>query len=327
MKEKIRWGILGTGSIAHKFAAGLQALPDAVLTAVGSRSKDKAAEFAAQYFIPHIYGSYEELAASHELDAIYIATPHPYHKENSILCLNAGKAVLCEKPFTVNAAEAAEVIACARRNKVFLMEAMWSRFMPAMQAVREKLSQGTIGDIRMVTADFGFRAPWDPSSRLLDPALAGGALLDVGIYPLSFTSMVFGGAPMQIASMAHIGKTGVDEQSAILLGYGDGKMALVSCAVQTNTPQGAWILGTEGSIHIPLFWHAVSATLTNTGGKVEIIAPPVEGNGYNYEAAEVMSCIREGRLESSIMPLDETLALMKTMDSIRSQWGLRYPME
>jgi dihydrodiol dehydrogenase / D-xylose 1-dehydrogenase (NADP) len=327
MKEKIRWGILGAGSIAHKFAAGLQVLPDAVLAAVGSRSRDKAAEFAAQYDIPYTYGSYEDLAASSEVDVIYIATPHSLHRENSILCLNAGKAVLCEKPFTVSAAEAAEVIACAHRNKVFLMEAMWSRFMPVMQEIRERIFQGAIGDVRMVTADFGFRFPWDAKSRLLDPALAGGALLDVGIYTLSFASMIYGKAPVQVTSMAHLGKTGVDEQSAFLLGYERGKMAVLSCAIQTNTPQEARILGTDGSIHIPCFWHAASATLTTADGKVEQIAPPVLGNGYNYEAAEVIRCLREGKLESDRMPLAETLEIMKTMDAIRAQWGLQYPME
>lgn len=207
------------------------------------------------------------------------------------------------------------------------MEAMWTRFIPVMVKVREWLSSGAIGEIRMLTADFGFRTGWNPESRLLNPGLGGGALMDVGVYTLALASMVFAGPPNRITGMAHIGETGVDEQSSMILGYEKGQLAFLSCAVRTNTPQEARIIGTEGSIHIPGFWHAASATLYVSGKEAEHVEIPFEGTGYNYEAAEVMKCLRQGKLESSIMPLDETLSIMKTADELRTQWGLRYPME
>jgi len=323
----IRWGILGPGNIAHRFARGLNVLPDAELTAVGSRSVEKAAEFAKEFDIPHKHNSYIDLANDPDVDVIYVATPHPFHREHSILCLKAGKAVLCEKPLAINTREVEEIINCARESKKFLMEAMWTRFLPVMARVREWLVEGAIGEVRMLTADFGFRSGWDPDGRLLNPNMAGGALLDVGVYTVAMASMVFGEQPSRIVSLAHIGETGVDEQAAMLLGYDAGQLAILSCAVRTNTPQEARIMGTEGTIYIPDFWHATSATLYVSGKDAEQIEMPFDGNGYNYEAAEVMRCLRAEKLESDIMPLDESLAIMETMDKIRAQWGLRYPME
>jgi predicted dehydrogenase len=196
-----------------------------------------------------------------------------------------------------------------------------------MARVREWLAEGAIGEVRMLTADFSFRSGWNPEGRLLNPNMAGGALLDIGVYTVAMASMVFGEQPSRIASLAHIGETKVDEQAAMLLGYDAGQMAILSCAVRTNTPQNARIMGTEGAIYIPDFWHANSATLYVSGKDAEQIEMPFDGNGYNYEAAEVMRCLRAGKLESDIMPLDESLAIMETMDKIRAQWGLRYPME
>ena len=327
MEKTIRWGILGPGNIAHRFAIGLSALPDAELTAVGSRSVEKAAEFTRDFNIPNKHGNYVDLANDPDVDVVYVATPHPFHREHSILCLKAGKAVLCEKPLAINAQEVDEIIRCAHETKKFLMEAMWTRFLPVMEKVREWLAEGAIGEVRMLTADFGFRSGWDPEGRLLNPKLAGGALLDVGVYTVAMASMVFGQQPSRIASMAHIGETGVDEQSAMLLGYDTGQLAILSCAVRTNTPQEARIIGTEGAIHIPDFWHATSANLNVSGKDTMQIEIPFDGNGYNYEAAEVMRCLRAGKLESDIMPLDESLSIMETVDKIRSQCGLRYPME
>jgi predicted dehydrogenase len=198
--RRIRWGILGTGRIAGQFARGLAALDDAELVAVGSRAAQTAAEFADEHGVPHRHASYADLAADPDLDAIYVATPHPFHKGNSLLCLGAGKAVLCEKPFTINAAEAEEVVAAARGQGRFLMEAMWTRFVPAAARVRELLAEGAIGEVRMLRADFGYRAGIDPNGRLFNLALGGGALLDVGVYTVSFASMVFGAQPSQITS-------------------------------------------------------------------------------------------------------------------------------
>lgn len=327
MAKPVRWGILGTGNIAKQFAEGLTCLPDAELTAVGSRARETAEGFAGQFGVPHPHASYEDLARDPDVDAIYVATPHPFHKECSVLCLRAGKAVLCEKPFTVNAREAEEVIGVAREAKVFLMEAMWTRFIPLTGKVREWLVEGRIGEVRMLSADFGFRGGWRPEGRLLNPALAGGALLDVGVYTVSFASMVFGGEPSRIAALAHMGETGVDEQSAMVLGYDGGGLAVLSCAVRTRTAGEVRIYGTDGSVLIhPPFWQPSAATLI-AGGKEERVEIPFEGNGFNYEAAEVARCLREGKLESGIMPLDESLSIIKTLDRIREGWGLRYPME
>jgi predicted dehydrogenase len=325
--SEFRWGILGTGSIAVKFATGLTVVPEAKLLAVGSRSKATADAFADRFGAPRRHASYEALAEDEDVDAIYVATPHSLHRDNSILCLRAGKAVLCEKPFTINAAQARDVINIAREQGCFLMEAMWTRFIPAMVRVRELLAGGAIGEVQVISADFGFRAPVDPGHRLFDPAMGGGALLDVGVYNLSLASMLLG-PPTQIASWAHLGKTGVDERAGMVLGYDQGQMAVLHTALRTNTPQEALIMGTEGWIrlHSP-WWCPDTFTITAPGREDETQQLPFEGNGYGHEAAEVMHCVRSGRLESDVMPLDETLQIMGTMDQIRAQWDLKYPME
>ncbi len=326
MEKVIRWGILAPGNIAHQFARGLKVLPDAELIAVGSRSIERADKFADEFDIPHRHGSYADLVSDPDVDAIYVATPHPFHKDCAILCLKAGKAVLCEKPLAVNAEQVKEMIACAREYKQFLMEAIWTRFIPVMVKVREWLADGAIGEPRILTADFGFRAGLNPEGRLFKPELAGGGLLDVGIYTIAMAYMVFG-APSQITSLAHVGETNVDEQAGILLGYDEGQIALLHCAIRTGTPQEARIMGTDGSIHIPGFWHSTSATLNAAGKEPERVEMPFKGNGYENEAIEVMRCLREGKLESDIVPLAESLSIMETMDSVRAQWGLKYPME
>jgi len=325
MTSPIRWGILGTGSIARKFAEGLAALPEARLVAVGSRTAEAAAAFGERYQVPRRHASYAALARDPEVEAIYISTPHTLHCENTLLCLAEGKAVLCEKPFALNAAQATQMVAASRARGVLLMEAMWTRFLPLMGWVRQQLPQ--IGQVRQVSADFGFRAGYNRQSRLFAPELGGGALLDVGIYVLSFASMILGPRPVQLSSAASLGQSGVDEQSSFLLGYADGAQALLSCAVRTTTPQEARIIGTEGSILLDSpFWKGTAATLRTGAGETRVEFP-LQGNGYNYEAAEVGRCLREGKTESPVMPLDETLAILRLMDQARAQWGLRYPME
>lgn len=325
--DVVRWGILSTGSIARQFARGLAHAPGAQLVAVGSRSQANAEAFGDEFGVPRRYASYEALAADPDLDVIYIGTPHPFHAANSLLCIEAGKAVLCEKPFALNARQASAVIRAARERGVFLMEALWTRFTPVMRKVRALLAEGAIGRPRMVTADFGFHAPFDPESRLFNRALGGGALLDVGVYPVSLASMVFG-PPPRISTIAHLGATGVDEQAAIILGYDDGALALLSCAITVMTPMEATIAGERGMIRLPANWWMPQECILSLEGEPEqIFELPFTGNGYNYEALEVMRCLREGLLESPIMPLDETLALMQTLDDIRAQWGLRYPEE
>jgi predicted dehydrogenase len=327
MTTPIRWGILGTGNIAGQFAQGLTSLDDAELVAVGSRSQESADSFGDRFGVPRRHGSYEALASDPLVDAVYIGTPHSLHKENTIMCLKAGKAVLCEKPFAINAAETREMIAVARERKLFLMEAVWSRFLPLLVKLRELLAEGAIGEVRMLYADFGFRASVNPESRLFNPALGGGALLDVGIYPVSLAHMILG-KPNRIAALAEIGETGVDEQGAMILGFPKGELALLSTAIRTSTPHEATILGTKGSIRLEReWWHGTKLTLQRGDGAPEQLDLPFEGNGYNYEAAEVGRCLREGRLESDVIPLDETLEVMETLDAIRAQWGLKYPME
>ncbi|HOX37889.1 MAG TPA: Gfo/Idh/MocA family oxidoreductase [Candidatus Brocadiia bacterium] len=324
--DTVRWGILGTGSIAKKFARGLQSLPDAEIAAVGSRSEEKAESFGNEFNVPRRHASYEALCADRDVDIIYVATPHPLHCENALLCLKKGKAVLCEKPFAVNARQAGRMIAKARAKGLFLMEGMWTRFFPLMAEVRRIQAEGDIGEIRMLEVDFGFRCGWNPESRLLNPALAGGSLLDVGVYCNALAFMLFG-KPDKIVSQAHIGATGVDEQAAWVMKYPKGQIAVCSSAVQTSTPMEATISGTEGRIRIHGPWWIPQKMTVQRGGKVEDREFPIEGNGMNYEAASVMACLRNGQTENPIIPLDETLEIARTMDALRKQWGLKYPFE
>ena len=320
----IRWGILGTGNIAAQFAGGLVELPDAQLVGVGSRQLESAQAFAARFGAVHAYGSYGALAQDPEVDVIYIATPHTLHAENSLLCLKMGKAVLCEKPFTLNAAQAQTVIDTARANKLFLMEAMWTRFFPLFKTLRD-LVETRIGEPRLLHADFGFASPVT-ESRIFDPNLGGGALLDVGVYPVSLASYLLG-APTAVSSYAQLGATGVDEQNAIVLNHQSGALALLSSAIRATTPQAAVIMGSEGRIRLcSPWWQPQKLILTNSNGE-ETFTEPLPHNGYAYEATEVMRCLRAGRLESPLMPLDESLSIMKTLDRCRAQWGLSYPGE
>ncbi|MBI1281127.1 MAG: gfo/Idh/MocA family oxidoreductase [Anaerolineaceae bacterium] len=326
MTTPFRWGILGTGGIAHKFATGLSVLSDAQLVAVGSRTQASADKFADEFKAPNRHASYEALASDPEVEAIYIATPHPFHKDNTLLCLNAGKAVLVEKPFAINAAEAQQMISLSRQKKVFLMEAMWSRFLPAIVRARELIASGAIGEVRMLNADFGFRTNYNPNSRLFDLALGGGALLDVGIYPISLAFALFG-TPKTINAQAHFSETGADDQNAIVFSYDQGQLALLSSASRTNTAHEAIIYGTDGSIRIPDWWHGQKLIVSTNGKPTETLDVPHLGNGYPHEAIEVAACVRAGKIESNTMPLDESLTIMQTMDTIRSQWGLKYPTE
>lgn len=324
---KFRWGIIGLGSIANKFASGIAAIPDAELLAVASRTQEKAEAFGDKYGAERRYGSYAEIVKDADVDAIYIATPHSGHEADTILCLEAGKPTLTEKPFSINHDQASRMVAASRANNVFLMEAMWSRFFPMMEQLRGLIKDGAIGDLRTVQADFGFRAGFNPESRLFNPALGGGGLLDVGVYTVSLASMLLG-KPKDITGYANLSQSGVDEEAAMLIRYAEGQMALLSTAVRLNTPQEVMLVGTAGRIriHSP-WWIPRSMTITRDGQKEEIVDVPMVGNGYNYQADEVARCVREGLIESPIMPHDETLEVMKTLDTLRAQWGVKYPME
>ena len=325
--QKIKWGILGTGWIAGKFTQDLVHARNGECLAVGSRTLDSAKKFADQHDIPRAYGSYEELANDPEVDAIYVATPHPFHKDSVMTCLRAGKAVLCEKPFTVNSSELEELVSYAKEHKLFLMEGMWTRFLPPIMKVKEWLKDGRIGDVQLVKGEFGFRIGWEPEGRLLNPDLGGGALLDVGIYPVSFASMIFGAQPESVLSTAHIGETGVDEQFSILLSYGSGRTASLNGGIRLELNNEAYIHGTEGMIHVPSFFNAQTVSLHVGGEEVERFTDERVCDGFAFEAEEVGRCLIEGLTESPLMTLDESLDIMRILDQVRGQWGLRYPFE
>ena len=324
----IRWGIVGTGGIATSFADDLRRLPDASLVAVGSRSQSSADEFGARFDVPHRHASYDDLVNDADVDVVYIATPHVGHHDAAMSAIDAGKAVLVEKPFTLNANEAASLIDAARSRGVFLMEAMWARFLPHMVRVRELLASRALGDVRVVIADHNQWFARDPSHRLFDPTVGGGALLDLGIYPVSFASMVFG-APMRVTAVSDRAFTGVDATTSAILQYDDGAHSVVTTSLEVAGPTSAAIVGTEARIKFDGVFYAPTAftLIARDGTVLERFDEPHEGRGLRHEAAQVMRCLRAGQLESDVMPLDETLEIMDTLDEIRRQIGLVYPGE
>ena len=367
MKEVIRWGILGTGQIAHQFASGLAYVDDAQLCAVGARSKTKAEEFSKQHSISRHYGSFEALLAEPDIDVVYIATPHHVHHDHCVMALEAGKSVLCEKPFTINAKQAREVIELARRKNLFCMEAMWMRFIPAIRQMTELLENDTIGEPGVLRADFGVPFEFNPAGRVFDPELAGGALLDLGVYTVSLSYLLFG-APVEILATANIGESGVDETSTIVLKHAGGQISTLRSSIRYELAPEAVVVGSKGSIRIesPVYRpHKIQvskhslvkpvADATGTPSKIKKIIQqspvlqklalrvesyltpisgamgtrviPFVGNGYNYQVAAVNQCLKDGKLESEIMPLDETLGVLKVMDEVRQQWGLQYAGE
>lgn len=325
MPDSIKWGIIGCGRIARKFARCLKEVEGAELAAVASATPGKAQSFAEEFEVESAYDNYKQLVDRDDIQAVYVATTHNFHYENAKLALEHNKAVLCEKSITVAAWEAEELVTLARRRKVFLMEAMWARFLPAICQVREWLGAGAIGELRQIRADFGFNAPFDPEGRMYNKALAGGALLDAGIYPISFASMV-AGTPAAVEAIAQIGTTGVDEQSFYLFRYKSGAIAGLSAAVRAQVEVAAKIIGSEGMITVPQFLRATQAELHRfkEGETIRKSFPYPEGQGFEFEIQEAVDCIREKRLESTVMPLDETVAIMRTMDTIRGKLGLVY---
>jgi predicted dehydrogenase len=328
MKDRINWGVAGTGGISNRFVMGLRDAEGARLYAVSSRTREKAAAFAAEYGFERAYGDYRAMLEDPAVEAVYIGTPHVAHREMALAAFRAKKAVLCEKPVSINAAELSEMIAEARANKVFFMEAMWTRFVPPLLKVREWLNSGIIGEVKMLQANFCFSAPFNPQGRLYNIELGGGALLDAGVYPVSLASLAFGGKkPEAVRSMMYLGKTGVDEEVSALLSYGGPRTASLSAAISTAGVNDGWIYGTQGYIHLPDFVFSHSADLHLYGRYTYHYEPEFLSNGYNYEAEEVMDCIRAGKLESETMGLAESLVIMETMDQIRGQNGFRYPGE
>jgi predicted dehydrogenase len=329
MPALYRWGIIGLGRIARKFAEDLRMLPGARLHAVASTSPERAQAFAREYGAPHAYGRYEDIVKCPELDIIYIATPHVWHCENTLLCLENGIPVLCEKPFSMNRQQAIQMIHTARRNRTFLMEALWTRFIPAVDYALALAAQGEIGDVHTVKADFGFHMPFDPHSRVFNKALGGGALLDIGIYPALLALFVLG-KPLaeDIQAMATFTSTDVDASCAFMFRYPDNRLALGHATIAAKTPVEAWLYGTEGTIRLhPRWHHTQKVTVSHYEGDGTVqrdMEFPFDGWGYHFEAAHVMECLGKGLVESDLVPLDFTLELAETLDIIREKAGLVY---
>jgi predicted dehydrogenase len=323
MTDVVRWGILGTGKIAKAFANALKDTPGAVLAGVGSRGLASAQAFAAE-FGGAAYGSYEELAQARDVDLIYVGTPHPAHADNVRMALEAGKGVLCEKPFTMNRRQAEELVALARAKNLFLMEAMWTRFMPALAEVRRVVESGEIGRVTQVIADLGFKADFGHEHRVFNPVLGGGALLDLGIYPLSIAVALLG--PVEsVAAHAEIGPTGVDEQTGFVLRHSKGGLSICSCSLRARLPSELTVAGERGHVRMNTMFHrAQTVTVAREDGIARTVPTPFLGNGYVHEAIEAQRCWQAGLIESPGMTHDDTLALMGVMDEVRRQIGVRY---
>ena len=325
MKKYLKWGILAAGKIAEKFAAALRGTEGAALYAMASLSPGKAEAFAEKFGAEKVYTSYEALVGDAAVDAVYIANIHPMHYESAKVALNAGKAVLCEKPITLNAIEAEELITLARRKNLFLMEAVWMRFNPALNRVKALVDGGRIGRITELSADFSYIAK--PDSRQILPELGGGALLDLGIYPISFANWMIGRFPDEIASACRRARSGVDGTDRITFRWHSGERAELTCGVETDGSMSAKITGTEGFIEIPSQFHAAERFTLSTASGSEEFTLPFRINGYEYEIEEVARCLKAGLTESPVMPLDETFETMKLMDRLRASWGVFYPGE
>jgi predicted dehydrogenase len=325
----IGWGVLGPGRISHSFVQDLQLVPDARLVATGSRSLDRARAFADQYAGQGdvaAYGSYEELVADAAVDVVYVASPHALHEEHTMLALEAGKHVLCEKPMTLETASTERLFAAARERELFLMEAMWMATNPVVRTVLRLLAAGDHGRPLQVHADLGFRVDAEPTDRLLDPALGGGALLDMGIYPLTFAHLVLG-EPESLVGVATLAESGIDLDVAVAGRYPGGATAALTASMSAHSPRTATIATDLGCFHFPRDFHAPTRVRWETGDDAEQwIEPdePVIGAGYGNEVIEVHRCLREGAITSSVVPPEQTVSLMRQLDDIREQIGVHY---
>ncbi|MBA3528985.1 MAG: Gfo/Idh/MocA family oxidoreductase [Propionibacteriaceae bacterium] len=322
--REVRWGIVGPGRIAEKVVSDFAHVPGARAVAVASRSLDRASSFARQHQLERAFGSYSEILADNGVDVLYIATPHPQHHSIAIKALRAGKAVLVEKTFAATVAGAEDIIGSARSQGVFAMEAMWTRFQPVIVTMGELIADGAIGEVRQVQADLGVNQPYDPSNRLFDPARGGGAMLDLGVYVVSF-AQYFLGAPDRVDVSGALAPTGVDVEAGLLLHYSDGRAATLLTSLRHPTPGAARIHGTGGWIDIlPRFHHPQTIVLTRIGREPEEITRPQTGGGYAHELIEVTECIRSGRTESAVMPLDDTLVVQRILNDACEQLGVHH---
>lgn len=327
MKRSYKWGLIGTGTISNLFAEGLTFLERSEVYAIGSRTQKSALRFATKWNAPRAYGSYAELYADPKVDVVYIGTPHNFHFQNVTDALNAGKHVLCEKPLTINAAEARQLVALARHKNLFFMDAMWNRFQPWYEVVRGLLENDVLGEFYHFKADLSFRFEVGPEHRIYNPDLAGGALLDLGVYPLALASL-FLGKPQEVLSKSHLHETGVDDQVSMLLKYESGASAVLGCSSRFLSKNNATLHGSKGFLEIHgMIIRPEKLTLHITGKDPEVIETPHLSNGYQYEADAVMEMLDQGKLEHPLMPLNETLEILDVMDKIRSEAGIKYPSE
>ncbi|KQR53484.1 oxidoreductase [Leifsonia sp. Leaf336] len=319
-----RWGILGTGGIAAAMTADLQ-LHGHIVNAVGSRTAESAARFAAAHALPHSHGSYEELVADPDVDVVYIATPHPQHAPNALLALAAGKHVLVEKPFTMDRAEAERVAEAARASGLVALEAMWTRWLPHIRRMHEIIADGTIGEVRTVIAQHAQRVSPDPAGRMLDPALGGGSLLDLGIYPVSFAWDVLG-EPVAIEALSTPTSTGVDALTSILLGHAGGAQSVLTCGLEARGSNTALIVGTEGRIELGPFYFTPTwlRVVDSDDREVERFEARITGRGMQYEADAMERLIAAGGGEDPLMPVSQSVAIMGTLDTVRARIGLTY---
>ncbi len=323
-EQKVRWGILGLGGIAATFAADLPLVPGAELAAVGSRNQETATAFAERFGFARAHGSYADLAADPDIDVIYVATPHAFHAEAAHLCIAAGKSVLVEKPITLDLADAVRLIGAAREKGVFLMEAMWMRLNPAIRKIAELVEEGAIGWVSAIHADFGLQGPFEADHRLRDPKLGGGALLDLGVYPINLVHLILG-APASVQAWAHLTPESVDENTGVLLGYQPGAVAAITCSINGESRNAASITGTDGRIDLPPgFFVPRSFVLNRPNRDPETFEFDFPGSGYQFEAAEVQRCLLAGELETPLMPHATTLEVMTLLDTIREEIGVIY---
>jgi predicted dehydrogenase len=324
MNKKINWGILAPGGIAHKFASDLKLVPDARLVAVGSRDASRANEFAKKFKIPQVFSSYEALAKSPDVDIVYVASPHTFHFEHAMLCLENGKHVLCEKPMGMNSGQIARMVEKAKENKLFLMEAFWTRFIPSYLYFRESVKNGTIGEIVYIQADFGLLAPENPQHRLRNKELGGGSLLDIGIYPV-FLALDIAGIPEEISAKAVLDKNGIDELCSIIFHYTTKKIiACLSSTILSKTPVEAIVCGTKGRVKLNSMFHIPTSVELTIDSKTKKTKLREKGFGYEYEIMEVNKCLLEGKTESGIFSLETSNNLHSLLDKIRQQIGLKY---
>ncbi len=324
MSREIRWGIVGPGRIAEKVVKDFAVVDGARPVAVASRSLDRAQAFADRHGLARAHGSYAEIIADPDVDVLYVATPHPQHHALALAALRAGTALLVEKSFTATTAGAAEVVDLARGTGVFVMEAMWTRFQPAVVALRELVADGAIGEVRSVQADLGVAREYDPVDRMFDLALGGGALLDLGVYVVSFAQMLLG-TPRRLFAAGSLFPSGADAEASLLLDYGDGRSATLTTSLRNALPGQARVFGTTGWIDVPpRFHHPDTIVLHRTGADPETITRPPLGAGYAHELIEVTQCLRAGRTESSVMPLADTLAVQTLLGEAADQLGVRH---